>query len=70
MIPFQPVVMSSVMTPLRSCSCASDPDDEVSSEATLCGVSCIMICVSIEGCADSVPPDVDRMYIVSRMHWR
>ena len=56
------------MTPLRSCSCASEPDDDVSSEAMLCGVSCIMSCVSIEGCVDNDPPDVDRMYIVSRIH--
>ena len=67
-MPFQPEVMSSVMTPLRSCSCASEPEDEVSSEAMLCGVSCIMSCVSIEGCAESDPPVVDRMYIVSRIH--
>ena len=67
-MPFQPEVMSSVMTPLRSCSCASDPEDEVNSVAMLCGVSCIMSCVSIEGCAESDPPVVDRMYIVSRIH--
>ena len=67
-MPIHPEVMSSVMTPLRSCNCASEPDDDVSSEAMLCGVSCIMSCVSIEGCVDNDPPDVDRMYIVSRIH--